>query len=142
MRRMKKIIAMGAVASMLVLPTYVAMASSVSFTNFTFTTIPNAEEWKTATSKMKVDNEQNWYITLTQKSGLASKEVRALAISNDVNPAMQGLNPYPLKSTTASSGAIKYQKQASKNKTYYLYVSGNENVDQAHKIVISGRYTS
>ena len=119
-----------------------AMASSVSFANFTFTTIPYAEKWERVTSKVKVDNEQNWYLTLTQKSELDSKEVRALAISNDVDPAMQGLNPYPLKSTTTSSGAIKYQKQVTKNRTYSLYVSGNENVSKPHKIVISGRYTS
>ena len=113
-----------------------------SFANFTFTTIPYAEKWERVTSKVKVDNEQNWYLTLTQKSELDSKEVRALAISNDVDPAMQGLNPYPLKSTTTSSGAIKYQKQVTKNRTYSLYVSGNENVSKPHKIVISGRYTS
>ena len=111
MRKIKKIFAASTMAAMLMLPTYGAMASSVSFANFTFTTIPYAEKWERVTSKAKVDNEQNWYLTLTQKSELDSKEVRALAISNDVDPAMQGLNPYPLKSTTTSSGAIKYQKQ-------------------------------
>ena len=109
MRKIKKIFAASTMAVMLMLPTYGAMASSVS---------------------------------LTQKSELDSKEVRALAISNDVDPAMHGLNPYPLKSTTTSSGAIKYQKQVTKNRTYSLYVSGNENVSKPHKIVISGRYTS
>ena len=100
MRKIKKIFAASTMAAMLMLPTYGAMASSVSFANFTFTTIPYAEKWERVTSKAKVDNEQNWYLTLTQKSELDSKEVRALAISNDVDPAMQGLNPYPLKSTT------------------------------------------
>ena len=97
MRKIKKIFAASTMAVMLMLPTYGAMASSVSFANFTFTTIPYAEKWERVTSKVKVDNEQNWYLTLTQKSELDSKEVRALAISNDVDPAMQGLNPYPLK---------------------------------------------
>ena len=142
MRKIKKIFAASTMAVMLMLPTYGAMASSVSFANFTFTTIPYAEKWERVTSKVKVDNEQNWYLTLTQKSELDSKELRALAISNDVDPAMHGLNPYPLKSTTTSSGAIKYQKQVTKNRTYSLYVSGNENVSKPHKIVISGRYTS
>lgn len=142
MRKIKRIIAAGAMAAMMVLPTYGAFASSVTFTNFSVTATPGVEDWEVASSKQKADNEQNWYITLTQKRGLASDEARALAISNDSNPAMQGINPYPLKSTTTSSGAIKYHKTVVKGKSYTLYISGNENVNATHEIVLSGRYSS
>ena len=49
MRKIKKIFAASTMAAMLMLPTYGAMASSVSFANFTFTTIPYAEKWERVT---------------------------------------------------------------------------------------------
>lgn len=142
MRRIRKVLSMLAVMAMVALPPATAYASSVTFSEFSFTTTPNAEYWKVVTSRVKPDSEQNWYVTLTSKSGLSASNCRAMVLSNDSTSDIGSYVPYPLYSTTTSSGAIAYRKTVYSNKRYYLYISGNENNSSQYTIKISGRYTS
>lgn len=138
----KRIRTLLAVLALTTLSGQAAMAASVSFQNFSYTTKAYDENWKQVTSKTKADNEQNWYVTITSSSGLSSSKARVLLNSHYMNDPYNTVSaPVGLLSTTKS---IKqsYHTTVNKGKNCKLYILGDENSGTAYTVKISGRYTS
>lgn len=142
----KKLAAFLAAAMLLTVPCNMVSAASVSFSNFNYKTTPSAERWARIVSKTKADNEQNWYATITNSSGLSSdtkKPCRAMFVSgrsssNSIQPDSSPRNLYSSTRFTKN----KYSLYIKKGTRCWLYIAGNENNKKSYKVRVSGRYTS
>ena len=119
-----------------------ASAASVTFTNFSYTTTPYSESWRQVARKVKADDEQNWYATLTGSTGLSSTIDRAMFTSSTTNDFSNPRStPVPLYSYTTRI-VNPYYIFTGKNSDCKLFILGDENNSGSYKVTVSGRYTS
>ncbi len=145
MKKFKNVVVALVLTAMVMLPSAVSYGDTVRFVNFSFTGYTGTEVWNKVIYSPKVDDEQNWYLTLVSSSGLHSEDVRAIAMSyynHEEGPYRINRGYVALKSTSGAFGATPYNIPVYKNSTYALWVSGNENNREDYYMVISGRYTS
>lgn len=146
MRKVTKFLSVMSLAVLMVLPSTGVFASSKTFTNFKYTTVPYIESWEVVTSRQKPDSEQNWYITLTAQNNLGTRkqQCRGQMMSSDSQKHFYGRVPLAVysndinKTSKISYGPLKVVK----GKTYKLFFSGDENYSAKTTITLSGRYTS
>lgn len=148
MSKKKKVSAFLFLMAVLIAPaTIKAVAASVSFNDFRFVTIPYSESYEYVVSKEKADNEQNWYLTITEQSGLGStsQQNRAFAVSAKNDTEARGYMPLGLY-TNSVNQKLKYGYPSyfnyPKGTRCRLYFSGNNNSSGRYTITLSGRYTS
>lgn len=139
----KKWIRLVTVLGIIALQCQVLFAGNISFTNFTFTTIPYGEALNEVARMNKEDNEQRWYVTLTGSSGLSSTTDRALVVSGTVDSVFDvEAALVPIRSTTTSFNAEYYTDcYLPKGTNCKLYATGNQNMGIRYTISLSGRYT-
>lgn len=126
------------------IPCQMVSASSVTFTNFSYTTRPYVESLQKITTKSKDDNEQRWYTTLTNSTGLGSTNstARALLTSNTSSSSLELISPLvPIYSSTTSFN-IGYYEPINAGTTCSLYLTGSGDNGNIYSGYLSGRYTS
>ncbi len=140
--RVKSFLAALAIAAMAISPMAGVQATSVPFSNYSFTTVANSESYRAVVSRTKPDAEQRWYLTMTKLS-------RTFSSTSETPIAVSAKN-----STQAKESAPLYLKSGSQSKAYgsdkgigkgtrcTLYVSGNDNAKSSYSVTISGRYSS
>lgn len=140
-KKSKFLLALFAVA---MLSSQAVSAASVSFSNFSYTTVPETEMPVAVASKAKADNEQNWYVTFTSKSGFSNSSCRGLVTSNtrvssiDTKSALYGI----FSNTTRIVAPYYAETYVPKGTTCSLILTGNCNEEKSYVLNISGRYTS
>lgn len=140
--KLKKLVAVVAIAALAMLPCQSASAASVIFSNFSYTSTPNWEAWKKVTRKTKADNEQNWYVTLTDSAGLSTTKCRAMFNSSTTNNSLHPRSaPVPLYKNTTRC-VQSYYIYTPKGSDCKLYIHGDENAKVSYTVKVSGRYTS
>ena len=139
----KKWIRLVSVLGILALQCQILFAGNISFTNFTFTTIPYGEALNEVARMNKEDNEQRWYVTLTGSSGLSSTSERALVVSSRVGSVFEmDAALVPIRSTTTSFNAPYHPEcYLQQGTNCMLYATGNQNMGIEYTISLSGRYT-
>lgn len=129
-----------AIITIFLLPCQDVLAASVSFTNFSITTLPYVEWPQLVAQKTKADNEQNWYMTLTSSNNLGTGRLLATSDIDDVSiELISALVPL---SASQPSIVEPYYVYTGAGTLCGLYVTGDQNSAYSYHITISGRYTS
>ena len=107
----------------------------------------NSEAYNWVVTKTKADNEQNWYLTITEQRGLGSTSQmnRAIAVSAKNKTDARGCGPLGLYSNYVNQtqrNAYPSHVGYGKDTVCNLYFSGNNNNGNQYTITLSGRYTS
>ena len=137
-KKMQKFMAALAVTAVVGFPFTNVMAASKTFTNKSITTVANNETYYKVVEKVKADNEQYWYVTITNSVNLSTSGQPRLILTSAKNKTQARAS----SSKLGLYKKMKYPSRANAGVTYKLFGTGNNNATQGYTITISGRYTS
>lgn len=143
-KKMQKFMAALAITAVVGFPLTNVMAGSVTFTNKTIQTVANDETYYKIVAKAKADNEQYWYVTITNSVNLSTSGQSRLILTSAKTKTQARASSSKLGLYKGMTGTqkIKYTSRANAGETYKLFATGNNNATRGYTITISGRYTS
>lgn len=115
-KKMQKFMAALAVTAVVGFPFTNVMAASKTFTNKSITTVANNETYYKVVEKVKADNEQYWYVTITNSVNLSTSGQPRLILTSAKNKtqARASSPPKPIfPPETRSPWTIRENKPAS-----------------------------
>lgn len=131
-KKMQKFMAALAVTAVVGFPFTNVMAASKTFTNKSITTVANNETYYKIVEKVKADNEQYWYVTITNSVNLSTSGQPRLILTSAKNKTQARASSSKLGLYKGMTGVqkMKYPSRANAGVTYKLFGTGNNNATQ------------